>query len=86
MSAPATNIASQLGEAEREAEREMELYGPRVQRRSGGRVAVDHAREAQSLIVAAERAKKEHNGSTEAILHTPDEHVVKALEVANRSI
>lgn len=58
----------------------------RLGRRSGGRVAVDHAREAQSLIVAAERAKKEHNGSTEAILHTPDEHVVKALEVANRSI
>lgn len=85
-----TNVSGQLEEARREAEgASLDRYlqnGPRIQRRAGGRVDIDHAKEAQSLIVAAERAKKAHNGSTEAILHTPDEHVVKALEVANRSI
>lgn len=79
LTAPVTNVAGQFGEAQTEAEE-------RMGRKSGGRVGIDHGREADSLIMAAERARKQIGQSTQAILHTPDEHVVNALEIANRSI
>lgn len=59
-------------------------HGGRIGRKSGGRVG--HHYEAARLVKAAELAKKNHGKQTETILNAPDEHVVKALSVANRSI
>jgi len=58
--------------------------GGRVGRANGGRVGVDV--EADALIRAAERSKKDFNRTTEPLLNTPDNHIAKALEVANRAI
>jgi hypothetical protein len=58
--------------------------GGRVGRANGGRVGVDV--EADALIRAAERSKKDFNKTTEPLLNTPDNHIAKALEVANRAI
>jgi hypothetical protein len=57
---------------------------PRQQRATGGRV--DPQIHAQRLILAAERAKKEASGQTETLLEQPDEHIVKALDIAKRHI
>jgi hypothetical protein len=51
----------------------------------GGRVS-SHDTAANQLVLAAERAKKGWNAQTEPLLNQSDETVVKALEVANRSI
>lgn len=51
----------------------------------GGRVS-SHDAAANQLVLAAERAKKGWNAQTEPLLNQSDETVVKALEVANRSI
>lgn len=59
-------------------------HGGRIGRKGGGRVG--HHYEAARLVKAAELAKKNHGKQTETILNAPDEHVVKALSVANRSI
>lgn len=56
----------------------------RIGRKSGG--AVNHSARAQALIKAADRAKKALNGHTEQILGMPDEHVVRALAVANAAM
>jgi hypothetical protein len=58
--------------------------GGRVGRANGGKVGVDV--EADALIRAAERSKKDFNRTTEPLLNTPDNHIAKALEVANRAI
>jgi hypothetical protein len=58
--------------------------GGRIGRATGGRV--DPQIHAQRLILAAERAKKEASGQTEALLEQPDEHIVKALDIAKRHI
>jgi hypothetical protein len=55
----------------------------RTQRKSGGRVDAKAA--ADKLIRAAEVAKKNIGKQTETILDAPDEHVVKALAVANKT-
>jgi hypothetical protein len=61
-------------------------YGdPREGRKSGGRVS-SHEMAADQLVRAAERAKKGWSAQTEPLLNQSDETVVKALEVANRSI
>lgn len=60
--------------------------GGRVERKSGGRVDVNHDRLADQLVTAAERAKKGISKSTEPLLNMPDDHIAHALEVANRSI
>lgn len=57
----------------------------RVGRNTGGRI-FDHSGRAKSLIRAADRAKNMLNGHTEHILGMPDEHVVKALAVANAAM
>ena len=58
---------------------------PREGRKSGGRVS-SHEMAADQLVRAAERAKKGWSAQTEPLLNQSDESVVKALEVANRSI
>jgi hypothetical protein len=57
--------------------------GGRVARKAGGRV--DEKSEVAKLIRAAEVAKKNIGKQTETILDAPDEHVVKALAVANKT-
>ena len=58
--------------------------GGRVARASGGRISPDS--KAEQLIRAAESAKKNISKGTEALLDQPDEHIARALAVANRHI
>jgi len=51
-------------------------------RATGGKVGMT----ANMLIQAVDRAKNKINNGTKEILKAPDEHVVKALEIANRHI
>ncbi len=53
-------------------------------RATGGRI--NRGMTAQMLIAAVERAKAEGQKTTESILEQPDEHVVRALKVANENI
>jgi hypothetical protein len=55
-------------------------------RASGGRIGKNFRAKAQALINAAERAKKQHNGTTQSILEMPDETVAKALSIADKAI
>lgn len=71
--AVATNLLSQIGQ-------------DRVERKSGGRVGINHDKLADQLVGAAERAKKGISSQTEALLDMHDDHIAHALEVANRSI
>lgn len=57
----------------------------RMGRKSGGRVQ-PHVTIGNRLVMAADRAKKTISKQTEPLLNTPDETIVHALEVANRSI
>ena len=61
-----------------------ESHGGRIGRATGGYVT--HGMTADMLIAAAERAKKQNQQTTKKILEAPDEHVAKALEVANQHI
>jgi len=63
---------------------EQRADGGRIGRATGGRVGVDV--EADALVRAADRAKKSFNKTTEPLLNAPDNHIAKALEVANRAI
>ena len=65
------------------SERGERQAGGRVARKAGGRV--DEKAESAKLIRAAEVAKKNIGKQTETILDAPDEHVVKALAVANKN-
>ena len=60
--------------------------GGRIERREGGRVGIDHSSRAASLVRAAEAAKKQESKTTEPLLQAPDEHIVKALSLANEAI
>lgn len=64
----------------------LQANGGRVERKSGGRVGIDHERLADQLVGAAERAKKGISKGTEQLLDLPDDHIAHALELANRSI
>lgn len=55
----------------------------RTQRASGGRTGSGIA---ESLMRAAEKAKRELAQETEALLNKPDEHIAKALEIAKKNI
>ena len=57
---------------------------PRLQRKAGGRIPGEMT--ADMLMKAVDRSRKRINDGTKQILNAPDEHVVKALEVANRHI
>lgn len=61
------------------------INDPREGRKAGGRVS-SHDAAADQLVRAAERAKKGWSAETAPLLNHSDETVVKALEVANRSI
>lgn len=68
----------QLGESMRlQEEPQQQSTGGRTHRATGGAV---------NLSALAKVAKKAVTQSTEDLLKTPDEHVVKALDVANRNI
>lgn len=56
---------------------------PRQGRKKGGRVT---AMTGEQLIAALEKAKREVNSQTKTLLHSSDETVARALEIANRSI
>ena len=57
----------------------------RAGRASGGRIT-NHGAEADRLIALADKAKKAHSKTTETLLNLPDEHVTKALAIANEGI
>ncbi len=56
-------------------------FGGRATRATGGRVMT-----AERMMSMAKRAKKEIENQTKALLDEPDEHIVKALKVANEHI
>ena len=60
------------------------MHDDRTGRATGGRIG--RGMTSQMLIAAVERAKAEGQKSTESILEQPDEHVVRALKVANENI
>jgi hypothetical protein len=72
---PYPELAAQAGEAARLAPQQPD--NTRQQRATGGAV---------NLKALATAARKAVTRSTEELLRAPDEHVVKALEVANRHI
>jgi hypothetical protein len=76
VTAPVSNVASQVGAAVEEREGRM----------AGGRVGMPHDKMADQLVMAAERAKKGISKGTESLLDMSDNHIAHALEVANRSI
>lgn len=53
-------------------------------RASGGKVGHEHL--VNRLMKACASAKKDEDGSTKALLDAPDEHIVKALDVAQRAL
>lgn len=67
--------AGQVIEAAKEGEEE------RPQRASGGRVKT-----ASQLITAVEDAKRKVNNTTKPLMNVPDEHIARALEVANKHL
>jgi len=74
--APARNAAATLGNLEDQPQGF----------KAGGRVGINHGAIADKLILAAERSKKGLGKSTEPLLEQPDDAIIKALDVANRSI
>jgi hypothetical protein len=62
-----------------------EASGGRIGRATGGR-AITPEDEAERLVTAAETAKKQVNKTTEPLLDVPDDHIVKALDVAQAAI
>ena len=84
-----TVLASQRPELatareEMPAEETEDYFYKRAGRATGGRIG--RGMTSQMLIAAVERAKAEGQKSTESILEQPDEHVVRALKVANENI
>jgi len=57
-----------------------------VARASGGRVGKNHDMLVNRLMRLADKAKKSANSTTEPLLNVADEHIVKALKVANQAI
>ena len=55
----------------------MEQFRP--QRASGGRVS-------DKLVTMVDRARKNINNQTESLLSTHDNHVARALEIANQNL
>ena len=71
-------------EAEPAKDEGEDYFYTRSGRATGGRI--NRGMTAQMLIAAVERAKAEGQKTTESILEQPDEHVVRALKVANENI
>lgn len=60
--------------------------GSIIARASGGRVGKNHGHLVNRLMKLADKAKKSANSVTEPLLNVADEHIVKALHIANRAI
>jgi hypothetical protein len=60
--------------------------GAPIHRATGGRASINHEAEAESMIRRAETIKKGLGKSTEPLLNASDDHIAKALSVANESI
>ena len=58
--------------------------GGAITRATGGRVGHEHL--VNRLMRAADSAKRQANARTEPLLNAPDEHIVKALHIANEAI
>lgn len=58
----------------------------RRKRASGGGVRINHEREADRLIRQAALALRNHSNDTKQLMQVPDEHVTKALAIANEAI
>jgi len=84
MSVANTNFEQALERAEKKKAGAAAPAGERVGRKSGGRVSAEG--KADALVRAAESAKKGINKTTEPLLKSSDDHIAKALEVANRHI
>jgi hypothetical protein len=82
--APAIEEIGRMQEIQANPKSTFQKRGGRVGRATGGRTKGGMS--ADQLIAAAERAKKEHGKSTEALLDEPDEHITRALEVAKRHL
>jgi hypothetical protein len=61
------------------------VAGTRPGRASGGKV-MDAEALADRLVGMAEQAKNKHKQNTKPLLNAPDEHIAKALEIANQHI
>jgi len=75
--------AIRLSEQDREKSDDLEQR-KRIGRATGGRIAPEA--QADRLINAAERAKKQVNKTTEPLLNVPDDHIIRALNVAQAAI
>lgn len=69
---------------EKASEEPAQAAGGRIGRATGGQVS--RGMNAKMLIAAVERARSDGQKQTESILNAPDEHVVRALKVANEGI
>ncbi len=85
MSSTARNAATVLEDAQAKQLQSQE-QGPRIQRKAGGRVSVDHESEADRLIALAEKMHKSNQKATEPLLSQDDNIVAKALKVAHDNI
>lgn len=92
LSAPARATSPYAGQVIQDANQILGAPAQQPQRNAGGRVAratgggIGFDSDANALIRAAEIAKNNLGKQTENILDAPDEHVVKALKVANQHI
>jgi hypothetical protein len=57
----------------------------RTGRASGGRT-IGHDEISDRLVRMADQVRKQVSTHTEKLLDTPDDHIAKALEIANRDI
>lgn len=76
------------GDVQAEMERMMTgaATGGRIERASGGKVAHSVDGLVDELMGKFRKAKKETDKTTEPLLEAPDEHIVKALDVAQQAI
>lgn len=69
-----------VGRADEEKRRE------RTGKARGGSIGIDHSAEADRLIKQAARALRSHSSNTKQLMQVPDDHVTKALAIANEAI
>ena len=60
--------------------------GGRIARATGGKISGSVGGLLNKLMTSAENAKKQSNSKTEDLLGVHDDHIAKALEVADRAI
>jgi hypothetical protein len=77
--------AQSLFQAGRAEEYLNQSAGGRIERKAGGRIS-SHEGRADRLVRMAEQAKQRINSATESLLDSHDDHIAKALEVAQQNI